>query len=98
MIRPTPEQQHGSHLLITGNNRLDFEDFFAVTGADASRRIQQVVFVAAAVGDGALSEHSLLVSGHFNRDAIYRFAESGNARAESYRGQAVLIVPPLVRE
>jgi hypothetical protein len=98
MLNPTLDGQPRSFLLITINNKIDLEDFFAVTGADASRLIHQVVFVASAVGDGALSEHSLLVSGHFNRDAIYRFAESGSARTESYRGHAVLIVPPLVRE
>lgn len=95
---PTPEGQPSSFLLITMNNRIDLEDFYAVTGADASRLIHQVVFVAAADGDGRLSEHSLLISGHFNRDAIFRFADSGNARRESYRGEAVLIVPPLERE
>jgi hypothetical protein len=98
MLSPTPGREAGSLLLLTGNNKIDFGDFFAVTGADASRRIHQVVLVAAAAGDGALSEHSLLVSGHFNRNAIYRFAESDNARTESYRGHAVLIVPPLLRE
>jgi hypothetical protein len=98
MLSPKPDVQLRSFLLITVNNSIDIEDFYAVTGADASRRIHQVVFVAASGGDGTLSEHSLLVSGHFNRDAIFRFAESGNARTESYRGEAVLIVPPLARE
>src|SRR5579863_7894320 len=98
MLSPTPEGQPSSFLLITVNNKIDIEDFFAVTGADASRLIRQVVFVAATGSDGTLSEHSLLVSGHFNRDAIFRFEESGNARKESYRGETVLIVPPLARE
>ena len=98
MLSPKPGGEPGSLLLITGNNKIDLEDFFAVTGADVSRRIHQVVLVASAAGDGALSEHSLLASGHFNRDAIYQFAESGSARMESYRGQSVLMVPPLARE
>jgi hypothetical protein len=98
MVIPTPEGQPRSFLLITVYNKIDLEDFFAVTGADASRLIRRVFFVAAAGSDGTLSEHSLLVSGHFNRDAIFRFSESGNARTESYRGEAVLIVPPLARE
>ena len=93
-----PGGQPRSFLLITINNRIDLEDFYAVTGADASRLIDQVVFLAAADADGTLSEHSLLLGGHFNRDAIFRFAESGNARTESYRGEAVLVVPPLARE
>ena len=98
MLSPTLDGQPSSFLLFTGNNRLDFEDFFAVTGADASRRIHQVVFAAEVGEDGKLSEHSLLVSGHFNRNAIFRFAESGSATTESYRGEAILVVPPLARE
>jgi len=98
MLSPTPEGQPRSFLLITVNNKIDIEDFYALTGADASRRIRQVVFVAATGSDGTLSEHSLLVSGHFNRDAIFRFAEGGSARTDSYRGEAVLIVPPFERE
>jgi hypothetical protein len=98
MLRPTPEGQPSRFLLITIYNRLDLEDFYALTGADASRLIHQVVFVAAMGGDGKLSEHSLLISGHFNRDAILRSAESGKATTESYRGQSILVVPPLARE
>jgi hypothetical protein len=98
MLSLTPEGQPSGFLLITGYNRIDHEDFLAVTGSDASRLIRQIVFVAEAGGDGTLSEHSLLVSGHFNRDAIFRFRESDNARTESYRGEAILVVPPLARE
>jgi len=98
MLSPTPDGQPSSFLLFTGNNRIDLEDFFAVTGADASRMIHQVVFAAEVGDDGKLSEHSLLVSGHFDRNAIFRFAESGNATTESYRGEAILVVPPLARE
>lgn len=78
MLSPTLDGQPSSFLLFTGNNRIDLEDFFAVTGADASRRIHQVVFAAEVGDDGKLSEHSLLVSGHFNRNAIFRFAASDN--------------------
>ena len=98
MLSPTPGGQPSSFLLFTGNNRIDLEDFFAVTGADASRLIHQVVFAAEIGSDGKLSEHSLLVSGHFNRTAIFRLAETGNATTESYRGEAILVVPPLARE
>jgi hypothetical protein len=98
MLRPTPEGQPSSFLLITIYNRIDLEDFDALTGADASHLIHQVVFVAAMGGDGKLSEHSLLIGGHFNRDAILRSAESGKATTESYRGQSILVVPPLARE
>ncbi len=98
MLRPNPEGKPSNFLLITVSNRIDFEDFHAVTGADASRLIHQVVFVAAAGRDGTLSEHSLLVSGHFNRDVIFRFSESGGTRLDRYRSEPILVVPPLARE
>jgi hypothetical protein len=36
MLRPTPEGQPSSFLLITMYNRIDLEDFYALTGADVS--------------------------------------------------------------
>jgi hypothetical protein len=98
MRGPKLDGQPSSFLLFTANNRTDFEDFLAVTGADASRRIRQVIFAAEVGDDGILSEHSLLISGHFNHNAIFRFGESGNATIESYRGEAILVIPPLARE
>ena len=98
MITPTPEGQPSGVLFITGNNRMDLEDFYAVTGADASRQIHQVVFVSAAGSKGRLGEHSLLINGHFNRNTIFRFSGGGNARVETYRGESILVVPPLTRE
>lgn len=98
VLRPTPGGQPGNLLFVTEYNKIDIEDFFALTGADTSRMIHQVVFVAALGVDGALSEHSLLVSGHFNRNVIFRFAQNGSPITESYRGQAVLLVPPFTRE
>lgn len=98
MLSPKPGGQPDSLLLITGNNRIDLDDFFAVTGADTSRVMHQVIFVAAAGSDGNLNEHSLLVSGHFNRDAILRFAENGSGGKDSYRGIPILVVQPLARE
>jgi hypothetical protein len=98
MLSPTPAGQPSGFLLITASNRLDLDDFYSITGADASRLIHQVVFVAAAGGEGRRSEHSLLVKGHFDRNAIFRFAESGNATTETYRGESILVVPPLPRE
>jgi hypothetical protein len=98
MFSPTPQGQPSTFLLITGSNRIDLEDFYSVTGADASRLIHQVVFVAAAGSHGPLGEHSLIVNGHFNRNAIFQFAGSGNATTGSYRGEPILVVPPLARE
>jgi hypothetical protein len=86
----------GSFLLITHENRTDLDDFYALTGGDASRRLQSLLFVTAAGGTGA-NEHSLLVSGEFNRDSIFRSGVAGVTR-ETYRGVPVLVVPPFERE
>jgi hypothetical protein len=98
MLTPSPKGKPSSFLLVTENNKIDHEDFFALTGADTSRIIRQVVFVAAGGRNGILSEHSLLVSGRFNRDAIFRSAHGGNATTVSYRDVTVLVVPAFERE
>jgi hypothetical protein len=98
MIGPIRANQLSSFLLVTRNNEFDQEDFVALTGGDATRSIREVVFVAAAGRGEFFGEHSLLAAGHFNREAIFRFAEIGSARRESYRGVPVLVVPALARE
>jgi hypothetical protein len=98
MVRPAGEDKLSSFLLFTENNRLDLQDFFAVSGMDKSRSIHQVVFTAGVDLTGMGSEHSLLVSGHFNRDAIFRSVGSGKAEIASYRGIAILMVPAFERE
>jgi hypothetical protein len=87
----------GSFLLITHENRTDLDDFYALTGGDASRRLQSLLFVTAAGGGTGANEHSLLVSGEFNRDSIFRSGVAGVTR-ETYRGVPVLVVPPFERE
>jgi hypothetical protein len=87
----------GSFLLIATENKIDLSDFFALTGGDASRRLNGLVFVSAAGRVIDKNEHSLLASGRFNRESIFRFAAAG-ARRESYRGVPVLVVPPFERE
>src|SRR5258708_16684502 len=91
--RPPAPGQPSSFIILTEKNRMDLQDFFAVSGVDTSRSIHQVVFVAASGQKGILSEHSLLVSGHFDRDAIFRFRDNRNAKAESYRGIPLLVIP-----
>jgi len=85
-------------LLVTRNNETDRTDFFALTGGDASRAIHEFVFVASSGRGGVLSDHSLLVSGHFDREAVFRFSDKGSASRESYRGVPVLAVPAFARE
>jgi hypothetical protein len=87
-----------SFLVLTRNNRLDMEDFFALSGADLSRVIHQVVFVAAGGPGGILGEHSLLVSGHFDQDAMMRSVKSANGHTEMYRNLPIMVMPPLARE
>ena len=91
--------QPSSFLLITHNNLMDLNDFMALSGADGSRVIEQVIMVASD-GGGALAEHSLLASGHFDQGVVYRSAyrSGAGAKAIQYRGIAVLEIQPFARE
>jgi hypothetical protein len=98
MIAPRSGREPSSFLLITHNNLLDLNDFIALSGADNSRVIEQIIMVASD-GGGALAEHSLLASGHFDQGLIYRSANrSVGASAAKYRGIPVLVVQPFARE
>jgi hypothetical protein len=91
--------QPSSFLLVTHNNLMDLNDFMALSGADDSRVIEQVIMVAAD-GGGALAEHSLLVSGHFDQGLVNRSAyrSGAGANAIQYRGISVLVIQPFARE
>jgi hypothetical protein len=90
--------QTDSFLVITHNNRLDIEDFTAMSGVDSARSIHEVLFEATPDENGKLSTHSLLVSGRFNRERIYQSAVSNGATLSQYRGIDLLIVEPFLRE
>ena len=62
IIAPPTQGQPDNFVLMTHNNTVDLEDFYALTGADDSRTIHQIVFVAMTDNSGQLTEHSLLVS------------------------------------
>ena len=97
MIAPQRGREPTSFLLITHNNLLDLNDFIALSGADDSRVIEQIIMVAS--DGGAFAEHSLLASGHFDQGLIYRSANrSVGASAAKYRGIPVLVVQPFARE
>ena len=98
MLSSSIPGQLSSFLLVTSNNEIDHKDFLALTGGDSSRNIHEVVFVTADGADGANSEHSLLVGGHFDRDAIVRLANDGIATRLNYRDVVVLAVKPFARE
>jgi hypothetical protein len=77
---------------------VDLQDLLALYGADGSRTIRQVVFVAIAGRDGELREHSLLASGHFDQARIYKSAIESGATLIGYRGIPVLEIQPFARE
>jgi hypothetical protein len=98
MSAPSLGGQPDSFLLMTHNNIVDLEDFFALSGADSSKIIHQVIFVA---GDGrsdSLREHSLLVSGQFDQERIRRSATGASTSITSYHGIMCLAVQPLARD
>jgi hypothetical protein len=98
-INASPQPgQPDNFLLVTHDNIVDLQDLFALSGADASRIFQQVVFVAIANNAGLLTEHSLLVSGHFDQPHIYKSAVKGGATVTYYRGIEVLVIQPFKRE
>ncbi len=89
--------QFGNYAFITNDNRIDLSDFIAITGSDESRIFNQVIFTASSGHDGKPVEHSILVSGHFDHDRIFR-ALSANETIIRYRDIAVLTVAPFERE
>jgi hypothetical protein len=99
MIAPRRGTEPSSFLLITHNNLMDLNDFIALSGADDSRVIEQVIMVASD-GGGAVAGHSLLASGHFDQGVVYRSAyrSGAGAKAIQYRGIAVLEMQPFARE
>jgi hypothetical protein len=92
-----PDRQTASLLLLTDGNCLDFADFFAITGSDAARLVRLVIFTASARHDGEPPEHSLIASGRFDQERIFRSAKGGSNKTE-YRGVPALVVSPFDRE
>jgi hypothetical protein len=92
-----PDRQALSLLILTPGNSADLADFFAITGADPSGKIHQVIFTASPGHNGTPPEHSLLASGHFDQYRIYQSAK-GNSTTSEYRGISVLVISPFDRE
>jgi hypothetical protein len=90
--------QPDSFVIVTHKNSVDLLDFYALSGVDSSRIISQIIFLAAAGNTGGLTEHSLLVSGHFDQERIYKSATDGGASMTLYRGVRVLTILPFARE
>ncbi len=89
---------HGRLLLTTHNNRLDLDDWQALTGADTRRVFDEVVEVAAAPDGTALSEHLLIVAGRFDRERIFGSLKENGAETLEYGGIEIVLVKPLARE
>jgi hypothetical protein len=90
--------QPDQFVLLTHDNVVDLQDFFALSGVDGARAIRQLVFVAIANNAGALSEHGLLMTGHFDQPLIYKSATQGGATVTAYRGIPILEIQPFARE
>jgi hypothetical protein len=89
--------QPGNFVLMTGDNKVDLTDFYALVGADETRRIHQIVFVA--LSDRVmLNEHSLLASGHFDKSQLFKAALSAGATINRYRGIELAEIRPFERE
>jgi hypothetical protein len=85
-------------LLVNHFNVVDFQDFLALTGADGTLTVHQIVFVARANNDGQMNEHSLLASGHFDQPHLFKSAAGGGAVVSNYRGIPILEIQPFARE
>jgi len=95
---PSPSAIMGHFVLISRKNGIDYNDFLALTGADSTLDVRELIYVVAADSSGMLNEHSLLASGNFDRECIYRSALSSGASVTHYRGLPVLVVQPFARE
>ena len=95
---PSPSAIMGHFVLITRKNGIDFNDFSALTGADSTLVVDQLIYVTTTDAAGMLNEHSLLASGNFDRECIYKSALNDGASVTRYRGLPVLVVQPFARE
>lgn len=89
---------HGRLLLTTHNNRVDLDDWQAITGVDNKRVFREFIEVAASFASDALIEHLLLVSGSFDRGRIFTSAERNGAQRIDYNGEPILLIKPFARE
>ena len=94
----TDSHRYGQLLLTTHADRLDFADWQSIAGVDSERVLREVVEVAAALPDGELTKHLVLVAGKFDRQRIFNSAQMNGAAAAEFEGQPVLLIKPFDRE
>lgn len=92
MSAPTKIGQPDSYLLLTRDNTEDMTEFLALSGVDDSKQMHQVIYLAGGGQGIGPKDHSLLVSGHFDRDRIFRAATSNGASMVEFLGVSVLVV------
>ena len=95
---PSQPGQPDNFVLMTHNNSVDLEDFFAITGGDGTQIVHQIVFVAMSDNKDQLSEHSLLADGQFDQQKLFKSATGGGATETHYRQIPVLEIQPFARE
>ena len=95
---PSPGAIMGHYVLTPRKNGIDFNDFSALTGADSTLVVDQLIYVTTTDAAGMLNEHSLLARGNFDRECIYKSALNDGASVTRYRGLPVLVVQPFARE
>ncbi|HMD21355.1 MAG TPA: hypothetical protein VKH40_13595 [Alloacidobacterium sp.] len=98
MDTPPPKDQPGSFVLITRNNTVDLQDFFALTGVDSRRSVRHAIFVAMHGETSPLGEHSMMAHGQFDQARIYKSAVDDGAIVTRYRGIPVVEIEPFARE
>jgi hypothetical protein len=97
-LNPHAPGPTGRVLLTTHNNRLDLDDWVALTAVDTTKVFDEVIEVAMSRGEVGLKEHLLLVAGHFDRARIFRAAEQNGASHLSCLGETALLIKPYSRE
>jgi hypothetical protein len=85
--------------LMTGrNNLIDRLDFLSLAGVDDSMIIRQMIFAAGNTDPSRWGEHSILTSGHFDQDRIFKAAVQNGATVTEFKGFQVLVQQPFERE
>jgi hypothetical protein len=88
----------GRLLLTTHNNRMDLDDWQALAGVDHNRIFNEIIEASTASSGGVLTEHLLLVAGHFEGERIFRSAEQNGSERIGQLGHPALAVKPFARE
>src|SRR5215813_7874811 len=68
-INSSPSAIMGHYVLTSRHNGINYNDFLALTGADSTLVVDDLIYVVTTDSSGMLNEHnSLLASGNFDRD------------------------------